>query len=137
MFAVDQQGNLSPSPAPVTAAGANPQDIVLDRAGKFAWVANGDDGTVQGYTVTPGPGPSAGTLAKIGSGGLVTSVRNPSGLALHPTLNVLYTVANGGNEIFALSYNPTTGAIGVFQGEGAGVTPMRLAVDPAGRFATV
>jgi len=86
-------------------AGSNPTALVADRSGKFLYVANSGSNSISIYTINATTGVlTAATPAT------VALADTPVGIAVHPTLNVLYT-AIGTSGIAVLNYDGTTGAM--------------------------
>lgn len=92
-------GKLTPlSPPSVSSgAGSGPDQFAINSTGTYLWVTNSHNGTVSAYSVDT----STGQLTQNGSplGGLNT----PFGLALHPSLPILYVADAATGRIFPLT----------------------------------
>ena len=119
-------GNLSSIGVDV-AAGTHPNGAAVDPTGRFLYVANNGDNTVQQYTINQLTGivTSIGTIAA--GGGTWNVVVDPTG-------RYVYSVNTG--SVSQYSINQSTGALSslgadVTVGVGTGTA---IAVDPTGRF---
>ena len=130
-FSVNQSnGTLTPlSPASVSNGNATqPDELAINNAGTLLWVT-GRAGTVTAYAVNS----STGQLTKNSSlGGFNTLF----GIAVHPTLAVLYVSDLGTGLIWPLSFNTTTGALAkltaVASPDPNAVLPAAITIDTAG-----
>jgi hypothetical protein len=102
------------------AAGAQPLAVALDSTEKYAYVANGSDGTISGYSVTNGV-PTALSGSPYASGALVQS------LALDRSGKYLLAAASGGTpDLTMYSFDATVG------GKLDKVATAATGTDPAG-----
>jgi 6-phosphogluconolactonase (cycloisomerase 2 family) len=131
-FAVSQtNGTLTPLSPPSVSNGNNtePDELAMNSGGTLLWVT-GAKGTVTAYTVNT----STGQITKKSSlGGFNT----PFGIAVHPTLTVLYVSDTVTGLIHPLSYNTTTGALAanlpaVSSSDPNAVVPAAITIDTAG-----
>ena len=130
-FSVNQtNGALTPLSPPSVSNGnaTQPDQLAINTAGTLLWVT-GRAGTVAAYGVNS----STGQLTKNSSlGGFNT----PFGIALHPTLAVLYVSDLGTGLIWPLSYNTTTGALAkltpVASSDPFAILPAAITIDAAG-----
>ena len=119
-------------------SGQNPYMMAIDPTGRFAYAAVANSAYVAMYTVNAATGALApnGTVA-IGQGAVADS---PVGVAIDPTGRFAYVADRGtGNDrIFQFSIDQSTGVLSTIGTgivpTGAGTTPLRVAVDPTGRF---
>jgi len=95
------------------------------------WVTGAHNGTVTAYTVNG----STGQLTRKSSigGGLTT----PFGIAVHPTLSVIYVSDTSTGLIEPMSYNTNTGKLAknftaMHSADGSANTPAAIAIDAAG-----
>jgi 6-phosphogluconolactonase (cycloisomerase 2 family) len=131
-FSVNQtNGTLTPLSPPSVSNGNNtePDELAMNSGGTLLWVT-GAKGTVTAYTVNT----STGQITKKSSlGGFNT----PFGIAVHPTLTVLYVSDTVTGLIQPLSYNTTTGALAanlpaVSSSDPNAVVPAAITIDAAG-----
>ena len=119
-------------------AGLYPYVIAIDPTGRFAYAAVSNSANVAMFTVnaTTGALTNIGTIA-VGQGAVTDS---PVGVAIDPTGRYVYVADRGtGNDrIFMFSINQSTGVLtkigtGIMP-TGAGTTPLKVVVDPTGRY---
>jgi DNA-binding beta-propeller fold protein YncE len=116
------------------AAGANPDSVAVDPAGKFAYVTNFNSNDISMYTIdsTSGALTSIGTIA---AGSLPTSVVvDPSGKFAYVANWTAYK-AEGSVSMYTI--NATSGALTSIGTIAAGTSSISIAVDPVGKFAYV
>jgi YVTN family beta-propeller protein len=116
------------------AAGAGPDSVAVDPAGKFAYVTNSESNDVSMYSIdaTTGAWASMGT---IGAGAVPLSVvMDPAGKFAYVANWTAYG-AEGSVSMYTI--NATTGALTSIGTIAAGTSPVSMAVDPAGKFAYV
>ena len=116
------------------AAGAGPDSVAVDPAGKFAYVPNFDSNDVSMYTIDA----TTGALASIGT---IAAGAGPDSVAVDPAGKFVYVANWTGYEIAGsvsmYSIDATTGALTSIGSIAAGTSPYSVAVDPAGKFAYV
>jgi 6-phosphogluconolactonase len=116
------------------AAGAGPDSVAIDPAGKFAYVPNFDSNDVSMYTVDA----TTGALASIGT---IAAGTSPVSIAVDPTGKFAYVAnwtgyeTNGSVSMYTI--DATTGALASIGSIAAGTSPYSVAVDPASKFAYV
>ena len=90
MFTVDQTtGLLTPMNPPTVATGWSPLSVNIDPSGRFAYVANQDDGTISMYTVDSSTGvltPSSAAAVRAGG--------SPFGVTIDPSSKFAYVPDN-------------------------------------------
>lgn len=131
-FSVSQtNGALTPlSPPSVSNGNATaPDELAMNTAGTLLW-ATGRAGTVTAYAVNT----STGQLTKNSS---IGGFNTPFGIAVHPTLAVLYVSDLGTGLIWPMSYDTTTGALtknftAVSSPDPLAILPAAIAIDTAG-----
>jgi len=101
---------LTAAPGSPFVAGAAPLGIAVDKMGKFAFVANQNDGTISVFSIG-----SNGALTQV-PGSPFAGVTNPFGVAVNPTGTLLFVSNfNGnsgtGNTISTFMINTATGAL--------------------------
>jgi DNA-binding beta-propeller fold protein YncE len=106
--------------------------VAVDPTGKFAYVTNGNDNTVSGFSIDGKTGaltPVPGSPFAAGTG--------PVSVAVDPTGQFAY-VAND-NTVSGYSIDGKTGTLTPVPGSpfAAGTGPVSVAVDPTGQFAYV
>jgi YVTN family beta-propeller protein len=139
-------GTSNSLPFTITSGATYPQSIVVDPAGKFAYVASsgcGYQGYVSMYTINP----TTGALTSIGPPVSTRDISTDS-VTVDPLGKFAYVASSGDfcdygydspGSISTYTINPTTGAL-TFSGAIIGVNPgsycfNSLAVDPSGKFA--
>jgi 6-phosphogluconolactonase (cycloisomerase 2 family) len=118
-----------PTPSISNGSGTEPDELAINSSGNLLWVT-GRTGTVTSYTVDT----TTGQLTRIGS---IPGFDTPFGIALHPTLAVLYVSDTTTGLVWPMSYNTSTGALTKnFTAEhSADVnadTPAAIAIDSGG-----
>jgi 6-phosphogluconolactonase (cycloisomerase 2 family) len=140
-------GSSNTSTFTITAGGVHPRSIAVDRAGKFAYVANFGFadvfvGNVSMYRIDP----ATGALTAIGPP--VAAAHGPNSVRVDPSGKFVYVADSGDQgggedvgDVSMYTINATTGAlasIGTIRGDCPGLcAPLSLAVDPSGKFAYV
>jgi|GEM_PF-472450 len=102
-------GTLTPLfPASVSnGSGTKPDELAINSGGTLLWVT-GKAGTVTSYTVNTSTGQINLPATSTTSGG---GLKTPFGIALHPTLNVLYVSDSATGYVYPFNYNTTTGVL--------------------------
>jgi DNA-binding beta-propeller fold protein YncE len=113
-------------------SGAETDQIAIDPLGEFAWATNFGNGTISGYLINT----STGALSDNGE---VTSLTNPFGIIVHPTLALLFASDNFLGQIFTYTINTSTGVItqsgpGVASLGGSNGSPGLMAISNNGNF---
>jgi YVTN family beta-propeller protein len=115
-------------------AGAVPDSVAVDPAGKFAYVANFGSNDVSMYTIDA-------TTGALASTGTIAAGPGPISIAVDPADKFAYvanwTRDNTGGSVSMYTIDATTGALISIGSIAAGTSPFSVAVDPAGRFAYV
>lgn len=132
-FSVNQtNGTLTPLSPPSVSNGnaSGPDELAMNSAGTLLWVTSPKDATVKSYMVNT----STGQITKSSS---IGGFNTPFGIALHPTLAVLYVSDTATGLIQPMSYNTTTGALAknlpaVASSDPNAVVPAAITIDAAG-----
>ena len=106
-------------------SGASTDQIAIDPSGEFAWATNFGNGTISAYTIDPGTG-------ALSDNGEVTSLVNPFGIVVHPTLALLFVSDIFLGRVFTYTINTNTGAIAQ---SGAGAPSLGLFTGSPGLMA--
>jgi DNA-binding beta-propeller fold protein YncE len=124
-------GALTPlSPASVSNGnGTQPDELAINPNGTLLW-ATGRAGTVTAYTINTGTG-------QLTSTGPIGGFNTPFGIAVHPTLPVIYVSDLGTGLIWPMTYNTSTGALtknltAVGSADPNAVKPAAIAIDSGG-----
>jgi YVTN family beta-propeller protein len=112
------------------AAGAGPDSVAVDPAGKFVYVANFGSNDVSMYTIDA----TTGALASIGT---IAAGTGPVSVAVDPGDKFAYVTNFGSNDVSMYTIDATTGALTFTGSIAAGTEPFSVAVDPAGKFVYV
>jgi 6-phosphogluconolactonase (cycloisomerase 2 family) len=131
-FSINQtDGTLTPLATPSVSNGnaTEPDELAMNRAGTLLWVT-GRAGTVTAYTVDA----STGRLTKKSS---IDGFNTPFGIAVHPTLSVLYVSDLKTGLIQPMSYNTKSGLLSknfpaVASSDPNAKIPAALTIDAAG-----
>jgi YD repeat-containing protein len=129
-YTIGPSGTLTAVPGAPFPAGHGPQSVTVDPLGKFAYVLNGNDGTLSAFAINP----VSGVLTPI-TGSPFASGSNPSTAALDGSGRFLYAANAGSNNVSAYIVASATGAlkpIGAPFAAGAG--PVGVAAEPTGKF---
>jgi YVTN family beta-propeller protein len=116
------------------AAGAGPDSVAVDPAGKFAYVTNFESNDVSVYTIDA-------TTGALASTGTIAAGPGPVSVAVDPAGKFAYVAnwtgyeTNGSVSMYTI--DATTGALASTGSIAAGTSPYSVAVDPAGKFAYV
>ena len=132
-FSVNQTtGALTPLLTPSISNGnaTQPDELAINPAGTLLWVTGRQAGTVTAYTISG----SSGQLTKKSS---IGGFHTPFGIAVHPTLAVIYVSDLGTGLIQPMSYNTKTGALAknflaVGSSDPLAVMPALITIDAAG-----
>src|SRR5208282_848088 len=114
------------------AAGAGPDSVAVDPAGKFAYVTNFGSNDVSMYTIDA----TTGALASIGTGTIAAGT-SPDSVAVDPAGKFAYVTNFNSNDVSMYTIDATTGTLASIGSIAAGTSPFSVAVDPAGKFAYV
>jgi len=125
------------SGSPFALSGVSPTSIVTDPSGKFLYIGYRSSTLVSGFAIDR----TTGALTAL-PGSPYTTTGYTDSLLVHPSgkylfvTNLAYNV-HGSVSVFTI--DPTTGALMEIPGSpfGAGVDPVSLAQDPAGKFLLV
>jgi 6-phosphogluconolactonase (cycloisomerase 2 family) len=114
------------------AAGAGPTAIAVDPSAKFAYVANGIDGTVSAYIIDPHTSaltPVAGSPFPVGV--------NPQALTVDPSGHFVYVANYNDGTVSAFTLNVATGALTPIAGSPYTTYdwfPRTVVTDPTGQY---
>lgn len=141
-------GDLSPTTPPTVATGANAfgsEQMVVDPAGRFAYVANlmsnaADEATISMYTIDS----SSGVLIPTTPATVPTGYF-PQGIAIDPSGRFVYTANSDDNSVSMFTINQTTGvltpttppSVSTLADVSTGLfsSPLAVTVHPSGKFA--
>ena len=136
-------GALTAVPTSPFAAGPNPNSVVVDPSGRFAFIANRNSGKPSGSVSAFTVNAASGALAPIGTTAIAAGTE-PVAIAVDPLGKFVYVVNGGtgsggaGGSVSAYAVNATSGALtAVGSPVAAGTNPGSVAVDPSGKFAYV
>ena len=141
MFTVDScTGGLRPTTPPTVPTGANnfgSEEMVVDPAGRFAYVANlgsnaSDLSTISMFTIDSSTGVLTPTTpATVPTGWF------PQGIAIDPSGKFVYTANSDDNTVSMFTISASTGVLTPTTPPtvAAGWSPLSVTVDPSGRFA--
>jgi DNA-binding beta-propeller fold protein YncE len=129
MFTIDAKTGVLTSIGTI-AAGTNPNSVVVDPTGKFAYVVNFSSNDVSMYTINT----TTGALASIGT---IAAGTNPDSLAVDPAGKFAYVTNFKSNDVSMYTINSTTGALMPIGSIAAGMSPTAVVVHPSGKFAYV
>jgi 6-phosphogluconolactonase len=121
-------GALSSVGSPI-AAGTQPQQVVLDRTGQFAFVANAGSGDLSSYFIN-----SDGSLSSLGAATAVVSTPRPP--TIDPLNRYLFVPSFGSNTLWVFTLNPS-GLLTLAGGFPTGSGPQAASLDSQGRFVWV
>jgi 6-phosphogluconolactonase (cycloisomerase 2 family) len=133
-------GALTPIAGLPIPAGSNPGQAIVAPSGRFLYVSNLNDaqGSISAYSIDPG----SGALTEISGSPFPTQANfpGPAGLAIGGSGKFLSIAmvgtANANHVVSGLSIDPTTGVLTQMATSPfpAGLGPIRLASDTAGKF---
>jgi YVTN family beta-propeller protein len=112
------------------AAGTDPVSVVVDPAGKFAYVTNSGSNDVSMYTISP----TTGALTSIGT---IAAGTQPVSVAVDSAGKFAYVTNSGSNDVSMYTIDTTTDALTLIGTIAAGSTPRSIAIHPSGKFAYV
>ncbi|MGB6431748.1 MAG: beta-propeller fold lactonase family protein [Candidatus Acidiferrales bacterium] len=111
-------------------AGTDPNSVVVDPTGKFAYVANSSSNDVSMYTINA----ATGALTSIGT---VPAGSGPNAVVVDPTGKFAYVTNFKSSDVSMYAINVTTGALTLKGTIAAGQNPSSITVHPSGKFAYV
>jgi DNA-binding beta-propeller fold protein YncE len=116
------------------AAGAEPAGLAITPSGRFAYVANSDDGTISAYSVN-----EDGSLRPLSCPApTCTGLSGPNGVTIDPAGRFLYVTAISDNKVapFAIGDDGslTPIACNPIANCATGLSPQDIAMAPSGRF---
>lgn len=119
-------GSMTPVPGSPFAAGTNPQSVVVEPTGRFAYVAGGPPGS-PGFVSAFSIDTTSGALTPI-SGSPFAVGTNPASLTVDISGQFVYVANSGSNDVSILKIDPTTGALTAIAGSpfAAGTTPKAI-----------
>ena len=112
------------------AAEPNPNSMVVDPTGTFAYVANFLSNDVSMYSIDT----TTGVLTSVG---LIDAGTNPLSVAVDPTGKFAYVTNFSSNDVSMYTINSATGALTPTGTIPAGSAPTSIAIHPSGKFAYV
>jgi DNA-binding beta-propeller fold protein YncE len=112
------------------AAGAGPDSVAVDPAGKFAYVSNFASNDVSMYTIDA-------TTGALASNGTIAAGTGPVSVVVDPSGKFAYAANFNSNNVSMYTVDATTGALASAGTIAAGAGPVSVAVDSSGKFAYV
>jgi DNA-binding beta-propeller fold protein YncE len=112
------------------AAGAGPDSVAVDPAGKFAYVSNFASNDVSMYTIDA-------TTGALASNGTIATGTGPASVVVDPSGKFAYAANFNSNNVSMYAVDATTGALASAGTIAAGAGPVSVAVDSSGKFAYV
>jgi len=131
-FSITSSTGVVGSAATPVVAGTQPQQVVLDTAGQFAFVANSGSGNLSRYLVN-----TAGGLSSLG---VATTVgTTPLFPTVDPLNRYLFVPNSGSNNLSVFTLNAATGALTPVANSPypTGSNPQTATLDSQGRFVWV
>ncbi len=131
-----QTGFLTPGSAPVVNDTNQPIYLLVDPTGRFLLVSNHSDPSGGNYSVFS-INSTAGVLTQVsGSPFTIGTNTGPQQIVLNSNESVLYAALSNSQQVNALNFNSTTGALTAFQGAPypAQSMPTGLALLSSGQF---
>jgi 6-phosphogluconolactonase len=126
VYSIGSNGSLTPVTGSPFAAGQGTYAIQLDTTGTYVYAANRTDGTISGFTITPGTTTAALTLKPL-SGSPYASGSIVQSLGIDSTKKYFLAAAIGGSpDLTMYSFDITT------PGKLDPATSVATGVDPAG-----
>jgi YVTN family beta-propeller protein len=110
--------------------GTDPNSVVVDPTGKFAYVANSTSNDVSMYTINA----ATGALTSIGT---VPAGSGPNSVVVDPTGKFAYVTNFNSSDVSMYTINAATGGLTLKGTIVAGQNPSSIAVHPSGKFAYV
>lgn len=111
---------------------STPVDVLMDHQGKYLYVVNSGNSTINAYSIDP----TTGGLTALSSPTIGTGA-TPNFGTIDPSNTHLYVANTGGNSVTVLKLDPTTGILT----SGGADTPVtgatflfNVAVDPTGKY---
>jgi len=106
-YSINSDGTLTKLASGSNGTGTQPDELAINSDGSLLWVT-GKAGTIKSYQVNTS-GDLSGQIifpatSTTSGGGLQT----PFGIAVHPTLNVLYVSDSATGNVYAFNYDTTT-----------------------------
>jgi len=130
-------GSLTATTPPMVATGSDPEDMVVDPLGRFAYAANlvsnaSDLATISMYTIKSSTGALAPTTPATVPTGFF-----PQGIGIDPSGKFVYTANSDDNPVSLFTINQTTGVLTPTTPPtvATGWSPLSITVHPSGSFA--
>ncbi len=130
-------GSLAATTPPTVATGSDPENMVVDPLGRFAYAANlvsnaSDLATISMYTINS----TTGVLTPTAPATVPTGFF-PQGIGIDPAGKFVYTANSDDNTVSMFTINQTTGVLTPTTPPtvATGWSPLSISVDPSGRFA--
>jgi len=116
------------APTTFNVPGGNVNDLVVDRAGKFAFAAVA--GGISAFLIDS----SSGALTEVAGSPFSPGGAIPIHLAIDPSGNTLYATASNLNAVLSFRIYRDTGRIKLLQSVTTGLGPAGVITDPSGKF---
>jgi 6-phosphogluconolactonase len=130
-------GDLTSTAQATISTGSDPEDMVVDPSGRFAYVANlvsnaADDATISMYTINSSTGGLTPTIPATVPTGFF-----PQGIGIDPAGKFVYTANSDDNTVSMFTIDPSTGLLTPTTPPtvATGSSPLSVTVAPSGRFA--
>lgn len=132
MFSVTPVTGVLGSVGTPVAAGTQPQQVILDTAGRFAFTANVGSADLSGYLINPN-----GALSSLGPAINVGTAPNPP--TFDPLNRYLFVPNTGSDNLSVFTFNASTGGLTEVAGSPflTGDNPQSASIDLQGRFVWV
>jgi 6-phosphogluconolactonase (cycloisomerase 2 family) len=133
-FTINGSGVASTAPATSVAAGINPSALAATADGTHLYVANASANSVSGYTISASGKPTALATPATSTTAYGTG---PKGIAVNPSVGVLYVTLSDSAKVVQYNVDTTTGALTYHASQATGTTPRGITVSPSGNYAYV
>ena len=139
-FAVQADGSLTAtncSTGPLCTIGGTPESIAVDPSGQFLAVTNGDDDTIDRFTInqTDGSLSNQQTLTARDQPNGIAYLQDTSAVSITPRF--AYVAHEFSNSVTSFSINAGSGALSSAGSVSPGPSPKFITADPTGRFVYV
>ncbi len=135
-YTISSDGSLTPMTLATVAAGRGPMTVAIDPSGRYVYTANFIDETISQYRIGADGALIPMTTPTVASGPTPWSITvNPTGKSLYVT-NEGNGIANGTVSQYTIGADGSLTSMATST-VAAGLSPIAIAVDPAGKYAYV